>query len=235
MQDLEATHDVDSDADDVEVGAEEVQVTDVVSAKHSVSKGRNGAKPAARTALTSTTVELGGEDDGDDVCVQQPAATPACKGSARAAKRKRARAASAKTRLAPAGAAVTQIDLGSESSSSSSSIGHKNRRNNTVGAAAATALLSSQAPLDIDEAERLIEKAISLPTAFAARLQHEGGMVAIMAEFSVNISVLPSELDAEESIVSISGTGQAIGHASSHVELLFDTFKEEQQEAKAPG
>ncbi|CAJ1442287.1 unnamed protein product [Effrenium voratum] len=101
------------------------------------------------------------------------------------------------------------------------------------GAAAAAALLSAQAPLDVDEAERLIQRVLSFPTRFAGSLQHEGGLVAVMAECDVNISVQPESDSLQNTAIHIAGTAHSVGRAVSQIELQFEAFAEAERKAKA--
>lgn len=115
------------------------------------------------------------------------------------------------------------IDSGSDSSgssSSSSSRSRSRRRNLCAGAVVATAMFTAEKPLDIDEADQLIEQELELPTAFAARHQHEGGMVAIMAETGAFISVSPKVADAQTSVLRVAGTAHAVGRAVSQLQLV---------------
>lgn len=131
------------------------------------------------------------------------------------------------------------VDIGSDSDSSSSSSDTRRSRSRSVrnkrtGAAAATALLTSHDPLDIDEAERVIVRELVLPTRFAAQLQCEGGAVAIMVEMGVDISVLPREADPNESALLISGTRHSVGRAAAELGLQHAAFlKGEEAEAQA--
>lgn len=130
----------------------------------------------------------------------------------------------------PRAAAVFCVESDSESSSSSGRSRSRERKQQ-VGAAAATALLTSTQPLDIDEAERLIEQELAMPTSFAVRLQHEGGAVALMAEHGVNMTIKPRDDMPEESIISIAGTALAVGRTLSALELEYT--KEQQAKALA--
>eukprot|EP00913_Durusdinium_trenchii_P027103 g25434.t1 len=75
---------------------------------------------------------------------------------------------------------VTLVESDSDSSSSGSQRSRSKRL--ASGAAAATALLSAAQPLDVDEAERVMSRVLCLPTAFVGPLQHEGGLVEVMAD-----------------------------------------------------
>lgn len=63
--------------------------------------------------------------------------------------------------------------------------GSSAQRRQCHGAAAATALLTATKPLDVDEATQVIQRQVSFPTSFAGPLQHEGGLVQIMAEAEI--------------------------------------------------
>lgn len=63
--------------------------------------------------------------------------------------------------------------------------GSSAQRRQCHGAAAATALLTATKPLDVDEATQVIQRQVSFPTSFAGPLQHEGGLVQIMAESEI--------------------------------------------------
>jgi len=123
-------------------------------------------------------------------------------------------------RAAPADVVEIVSDSDSSSSDSDSSSRSRSRqRSKRVGAAAATALMTSFEPLDIDKAESLEERELVLPTSFAAPLQHEGGTVAIMVETGAQISILPRNEDPNESVVRIVGSAHAVGRAVTSIEL----------------
>lgn len=136
-----------------------------------------------------------------------------------------------------AGVLNVESDSDSSGSSSASSVGRRSRsrsrqRNKQVGAVAATALLTAQEPLDLEEAERIVEHVLTMPTSFAARLQNEGGAVAIMVEMGVTIDISPQEADPNQSVLRISGTAHAVGRATSEVQLLYDSDAKEARRAK---
>eukprot|EP00434_Breviolum_minutum_P038408 symbB.v1.2.034068.t1/scaffold4254.1/size42344/2 len=133
---------------------------------------------------------------------------------------------------------VTQTKTGTkrpvtlvESDSESSSAGSSAQRRQCHGAAAATALLTATKPLDVDEATQVIQRQVSFPTSFAGPLQHEGGLVQIMAECDVNISVQPGD-SVDATAISISGTEHAVGRAVAQIELQFKAFAEAERKAK---
>eukprot|EP00931_Biecheleriopsis_adriatica_P052789 TRINITY_DN30780_c0_g1_i1.p1 TRINITY_DN30780_c0_g1~~TRINITY_DN30780_c0_g1_i1.p1 ORF type:complete len:391 (+),score=115.33 TRINITY_DN30780_c0_g1_i1:61-1173(+) len=220
----EVAHDVD--IEDVEVS--DLKVTEVKAA----------VRRKAPATKAGSTVDLAGdvasgehciEDDADDEVLCEQASVGVTDGP-RPGRLRRGRA---RARPTP-GADITLVESGSESSSSgSSSRSRSQRRNKCVGAAAAAALMTAQAPLDVDEADRLIDQQIKLPTKFAARLQHEGGFVAIMADLQVNISVTPSDDGMQDSVVSVSGTDIAVGRAVEQIEGQFRSFSEEQKQTEA--
>eukprot|EP00933_Yihiella_yeosuensis_P073867 TRINITY_DN8264_c0_g1_i1.p1 TRINITY_DN8264_c0_g1~~TRINITY_DN8264_c0_g1_i1.p1 ORF type:complete len:418 (+),score=127.09 TRINITY_DN8264_c0_g1_i1:68-1321(+) len=240
----EVTDIIDDDDDDAEI---EVTAGSKVTASN---------KAASSTLdLLDTEITVAEDADDDDVCIQKgPASAAGRRGAiAAAASRRRTAAAAVAASAASAAAepasasgakgskrkAVDSVDaeadvmfqVNSDSESSSSSGSSSARRKQRSGAAAAAALLTSQQALDIDEEERLIDRELRLPTAFAARWQHEGGMVAIMAELAVNISVLPSG-DPKESLVRIAGTSNVVGKAVSDVQQVFNSFQEEEKQKK---
>lgn len=97
-------------------------------------------------------------------------------------------------------APAVDVGSGSESTSCSSSSGSGSRARyaraaarlqQRAGAAAAAAVLSAAAPLDVDEDDRVCEREVVLPTDFALRLQHEGDLVALMADTGTVISARP--------------------------------------------
>ncbi|CAK9073705.1 unnamed protein product [Durusdinium trenchii] len=126
---------------------------------------------------------------------------------------------------------VTLVESDSDSSSSGSQRSRSKRL--ASGAAAATALLSAAQPLDVDEAERVMSRVLCLPTAFVGPLQHEGGLVEVMADCMVNISVQPVDMKPKDTEIKISGTEHAVGRAVSQIELHFEPFAEAERKAKA--
>ncbi|CAL1126750.1 unnamed protein product [Cladocopium goreaui] len=121
---------------------------------------------------------------------------------------------------------VTLVESDSESSSSGS-----NSQRRKTGAAAATALLTASNPLDVDEADKVIHRILSFPTKFAGPLQHEGGLVQVMAECEVNISVQPGD-SSDATAIKISGKEHALGRAVAQIELQFQAFAEAERKAK---
>eukprot|EP00929_Paragymnodinium_shiwhaense_P084526 TRINITY_DN45196_c0_g1_i1.p1 TRINITY_DN45196_c0_g1~~TRINITY_DN45196_c0_g1_i1.p1 ORF type:complete len:459 (-),score=98.07 TRINITY_DN45196_c0_g1_i1:140-1516(-) len=110
-----------------------------------------------------------------------------------------------------------------DSSSSSSSSGSRTRRlsrQERLGAAAAAAVLSAAAPLDVDEAEKVTHTQITVPSKFAMRLQHEGGLIALMAETNTVIEVSPSAGDASKSVARISGKPEQAGRATVRLQEM---------------
>ncbi|CAE8628739.1 unnamed protein product [Polarella glacialis] len=204
--------------DDDEICIQKVQAPSSIRAPNPVETRRSAIAAAAlrRRAATKTSATA--------TTTAAAAAAPAPK-AAPVARRKE----KAKTRGADVCVAVGSDSESSSSGSSSRS--RSQRRKQAVGAVAATALLSSLQPLDIDEAERLTEREMRLPTSFAGRLQHEGGMVAVMVEFQVNISVLPAGTDLKDSTITISGTALAVGRAVSQLDLLFRNVAEAERRA----
>jgi len=116
----------------------------------------------------------------------------------------------------------SDADSSGSSDSGSSSRSRSRQRNKSVGAAAATALLSAAEPLELDTAERDAKRELTLLTSFAARLQHEGGLVAIMVETGSQISILPLEADPSKSVVRIVGGAHAVGRATAAVEVAHE-------------
>merc|ERR1719195_235728 len=78
---------------------------------------------------------------------------------------------------------------------------------------------AAAAVVDIDEAERVVHRDLALPTAFAVRWQHEGGLVAIMVETGAQISIQPHDASPPDSVVRISGVAGAVGKAVANLEL----------------
>lgn len=137
-------------------------------------------------------------------------------------------------RAAKADVVEIASDSGSSSSDSESSSRSRSRqRSKCVGAAAATALMTSVQPLDVDEPERAVERELVLPTGFVVPLQHEGGLVAIMVETGAQICVLPRNEDPNESVVRLSGSEHAVGRAVSSLELAHSTHKQAEAAASA--
>jgi len=127
---------------------------------------------------------------------------------------------------------VESDDDGAVSSSSSSSTTSRSRRGQKrLGAAAAAALVTASEPLDVDEADRVVKRQIELPTALALQLQHEGDLMAIMAETAANIRV--EQLDAKNSVLSISGASSSVGRAAWQVQQL--QASHEQKDGDAGG
>mmetsp|Transcript_27339 Transcript_27339/g.63745 ORF Transcript_27339/g.63745 Transcript_27339/m.63745 type:complete len:320 (+) Transcript_27339:98-1057(+) len=185
-------------------------------------------------------LELDAGDTGVEVVAatakEQAAAPSAASVVASALKRKRStqsQASGKKKRASGSGAAV--VDIESDSGSSSSSSSGIERRNKRVGAAAATALLTSQKPLDIEEAEQLHTRELEFPTSFAARFHHEGGLVAIMVESGTDINLRPSISDQEKSVLHITGTDHGVGRAASQIQLAFETHVAAQELAADDG
>jgi len=91
------------------------------------------------------------------------------------------------------------VNIDSESESGSTSSGDtsrsrsrsRDRANKRLGAAAATALVTATIPFDVEECDRIVERELALPTAFAMQLQHEGGLVAVMADTGTVVGVTP--------------------------------------------
>jgi hypothetical protein len=132
------------------------------------------------------------------------------------------------TGSALAGPAV-DVDSASESSSSSSSRSRsRSRANKRLGAAAAAALVTASAPLDVDECEKIVERQLTLSTAFARQLQtNDVSLVAIMAETGSVIDISTQVQDSEQSSVKISGTISAVGRAAWQLEQLQAAHEEE--------
>ncbi|CAE7760312.1 aurkb-a [Symbiodinium microadriaticum] len=152
------------------------------------------------------------DDDADEeVCIQ-----PSSTNNTRPSKRRK-------------GAAVTLVESDSDSSSSVSSRSRTLKRRG--GAAAAAALLSQSAPVDVDEASRLVSRTLSFPTSFAGPLQHEGGLVAVMAESGANISVQQGA-SPTDTAVCVEGTSEAVGKAAVQIQQMFDDFTEAEKKAK---
>mmetsp|Transcript_122965 Transcript_122965/g.244669 ORF Transcript_122965/g.244669 Transcript_122965/m.244669 type:complete len:375 (-) Transcript_122965:45-1169(-) len=124
---------------------------------------------------------------------------------------------------------VVDINSDEESSpssdSGSSSRSRSRQRNKSVGAAAATALLSAAEPLELDAADRDAERELTLATSFAARLQHEGGLVAIMVDTGSQISIMPLEADPSKSVLRICGGAHAVGRATASVEVAHEQYQ----------
>jgi len=138
----------------------------------------------------------------------------------------------------PAAKGAMVIDSGSESSSSSSSSDDRSRSRGRrvrtaqerLGAAAGAAILTAAAPLDVDECDAIVERELSMPTDLAMELQHEGGLVAIMAETSTVIAAWPLP-DTGRSVLRISGNGGGVGRAAWQLEQLREEHRSRQEAA----
>ncbi|CAE7334704.1 aurkb-a [Symbiodinium natans] len=172
------------------------------------SSASAGSKRPLAAAPRNTANVCIDDDIEEDVCIQPT-------------KAKRARSAK--------GTAVTVVESDSDSSSSGSSRSRTLKRRG--GAAAAAALLSQSTPLDVDEASRLVSRTLTLPTSFAGPLQHEGGLVVVMAETGANISVQQGA-SATDTAVSVEGTSEAVGKAAAQIQQLYDEFAEAERKAK---
>jgi len=129
------------------------------------------------------------------------------------------------------------VNIDSESESGSTSSGDtsrsrsrsRDRANKRLGAAAATALVTATIPFDVEECDRIVERELALPTAFAMQLQHEGGLVAVMADTGTVVGVTPK--DSQQSVLSISGYADTVSRAIRHLEELYAAHVESERAA----
>jgi len=140
--------------------------------------------------------------------------------------------------LGDAGAACLLVESDSDSGSSDSSSsrsrsrGRRGSSQRGLGAAAGAALVTAVQPLDIDEAERVVERVLVLPTEDAMQLQHDGSIVAIMADTGAVVDVAPSE-DLSRSRLRVAGTAAAAGKAAWELEQLHKALVEKRIAAEA--
>ncbi|CAE7364615.1 aurkb-a, partial [Symbiodinium pilosum] len=62
-------------------------------------------------------------------------------------------------------------------------------------------------------------------TSFAGPLQHEGGLVAVMAESGASISAQQGATPTD-TVVCVEGTGEAVDKAAAQIQQMFDEFAE---------